>query len=121
MAAFSIDQSARSRLTAMRGVTVIAHPSPRNPATLAMVIAGVRCIDVRHDGDGFRATIHVRDGEWLPLADGVTEDAAFAAILAFVSVVASVPQSYAPEHDAAERAAAAEVFASFAFPLLVAA
>ncbi|MDO9712380.1 hypothetical protein [Paracraurococcus lichenis] len=121
MVAFSLDQSARSRLTAMRGVTVIAHPSPRNPATLAMIIAGVRCIDVRHDGDAFRATVHMRDGEWLPLADGVAEDAAFSAVLSFVSLVAGIPQHYALEHDAAERAAAAEVFASFAFPVPMAA
>jgi hypothetical protein len=32
-----------------------------------------------------------------------------------------VPQHYAPEHDAAERAAAAEVFAAFASPMSIAA
>jgi hypothetical protein len=51
----------------------------------------------------------------------VTEEAAFGAVLAFVSLVASVPQEYSPEHDAAERAAAAEVFAAFASPLSLAA
>jgi hypothetical protein len=98
-------------------VTVIAQPSPRNPATLAMVIAGVRWIDVRRDGEGFRAMLHIRQGEWLLLA----EDVAFSVIFAFLALVASVPQHYAPEHDAAERAAAAEVFAAFASPLSLAA
>lgn len=121
MAFISIDQPARARLAATKGVTVIMQPSPRNPATLAMVIAGVRCLDVRRDGDGFRAMLHIRQGEWLLLAEGVSEDAAFSAVLHFLALVASVPQHYAPEHDAAERAAAAEVFAAFASPLSLAA
>ncbi|MDO9714027.1 hypothetical protein [Paracraurococcus lichenis] len=121
MAFISVDQPARARLVATKGVTIIDAPSPRNPSVTVMVISGIRCCDIRHDGDVFRAAVHMRDGEWLPLADGVTEDAAFGAVLAFVSLVASVPQSYAPEHDAAERAAAAEVYAAFAFPLPIAA
>ncbi|MCB4825497.1 hypothetical protein [Roseicella aerolata] len=121
MAFISVQQAARARLSATKGVTVIAQPSLRNPATLAMVIAGIRCVDVRRDGEGFRAMLHIRQGEWLPLAEGVSEDAAFSAIVAFLALVASIPQHYAPEHDAAERAAAAEVFAAFASPLSLAA
>ena len=86
-----------------------------------MIMAGVRCMDVRAEAGAFRADLHLRQGEWLPLADGVTEEAAFAAVLAFVSLVASVPQEYAAEHDLAERAAAAEVYAAFAMPLSLAA
>lgn len=113
MVAFSLDQSARLRLAAMRGVCVIADPSPRNPSVIVMVMAGTRCIDIRRDGDAFCAQAHLRLGEWLPLAEGVSEDTAFAAVLAFLSLVGNVPQFYAPEHDTAERAAAAEVFAAF--------
>ncbi|TDH58819.1 hypothetical protein E2C06_30595 [Dankookia rubra] len=105
----------------MKGVSVLDRPLPGDQAFVAMIMAGVRCLDIRAEGDTFRADLHVRDGEWLPLADGVTEDVAFAAVLAFVSLVASVPQHYAPEHDAAERAAAAEVFAAFASPFSIAA
>src|SRR4051812_7991369 len=121
MVAFSLDQPARNRLAATRGVSIIADPSPRNPAVIVMVLAGTRCIDIRRDGDTFRAQAHLRLGEWMPLADGVSEDVAFAAVLHFVHLVASVPQHYAPEHDAAERAAAAEVYAAFASPISLAA
>ena len=121
MAFIYLDQPARTRLAAMRGVSVLNRPLPRDETLAAMVLAGVRCMDVRAEGSAFRADLHIRQGEWLPLADGVTEDAAFAAVLAFVSLVASVPQHYAPEYDAAERAAAAEVCAAFASPLSIAA
>lgn len=67
----------------------------------------------------FALTFHLRLGEWLSLADGVTEEAAFAAVLASVLLVGSVPKHYATEHDSTERAAA-EVYAVFAFPLSVA-
>ena len=121
MAYFTLDQPARTRLASIKGVSVLNRPLPCDETLTAMVLAGVRCMDVRAEGDAFRADLHVRQGEWLPLADGVTEEAAFAAVLSFVSLVASVPQEYAPEHDAAERAAAAEVFAAFASPLSLAA
>ena len=121
MAYFTLDQLVRTRLAAMRGVSVLDRPLPRDETLAAMVLAGVRCMDVRAEGDSFRADLHTRQGEWLPLADGVTEEAAFAAVLAFVSLVASVPQEYAPEHDAAERAAAAEVYTAFASLLSIAA
>jgi hypothetical protein len=121
MAFIYVDQPARTRLAAIRRVSVLDRPLHRDQALVAMVMAGIRCIDVRAEGDTFRADLHLRLGEWLPLADGVTEEAAFAAVLAFVSLVAGVPQEYAPEHDAAERAAAAEVYAAFAFPLSLAA
>ena len=121
MAFISVDQPARARLAAMRRVSVLDCPLPRDQMLMAMVMAGTRCMDVRAEGSTFRADLHLRLGEWLPLADGVTEEAAFAAVLAFLSLVASVPQEYAPEHDLAERAAAAEVYAAFAMPLSLAA
>ena len=121
MAFISVDQPARTRLAATRGVTVLKHPLHRDPSLVAMILASVRCLDVRAEAGVFRADLHLRQGEWLPLVDGVTEEAAFAAVLAFVSLVASVPQEYAPEHDLAERAAAAEVLAAFAYPLSLAA
>ena len=95
MAFISVSESAHNRLAATKGVQIIADPSLRNPAITVMVMAGTRCIDIRQDGDTFRAQAHLRLGEWLPLADGVSEDAAFAAVLAFVNLVASVPQHYA--------------------------
>ncbi|MDO9712762.1 hypothetical protein [Paracraurococcus lichenis] len=113
MARFSIDQSSRDRLAAMPGVTIIEHPSPHHPGDIALVTAGLRCCEVFADGATFRAAYHLRYGEWLPLAEGVREDAAFAAVLAFLSLVATVPQHYAPAHDATERRAAAEVLAAF--------
>lgn len=121
MAYFTLDQPARVRLAATKGVSVLDRPKPTDEALVAMVLAGVRCIDVRAEGDAFRAAVHVREGEWLPLAEDVPEEVAFAAVLSFVSLVSAIPQHYAPEHDAAERAAAAEVFAAFAFPMSIAA
>lgn len=121
MAFISVDQPAPTRLAATRCVSVLDHPLPRDQTLVAMIFAGGRCLDVSTEAGTFRADLHLRQGEWLPLADGVTEEAAFAAVLAFVSLIASVPQHYAPEHDLAERAAAAEVFAAFAYPLFLAA
>ncbi|TDH58163.1 hypothetical protein E2C06_34070 [Dankookia rubra] len=121
MAFISVDQPARARLAAMRRVSVLDRPLHHDQTLVAMVMAGVRCMDIRAEGDTYRVDLHLRLGKWLPLADGVTEEAAFAAVLAFVSLVASVPQEYAPEHDAAECAAAAEVYAAFASPLSIAA
>jgi hypothetical protein len=121
MAFISLDQPARTRLSATKGVTVLAHPLDRDPSLIAMVMAGTRCIDVRAEGNAFRAALHLRLGEWLPLAEEATEEAAFGAVLAFVSLADAVPQHYAPEHDAAVRAAAAEVYAAFASPLSLAA
>ena len=121
MAFISVDQPARARLASMRGVSVLDRPLHRDETLVAMIMAGVRCMDVRAEGDTFRADFHLRNGEWLPLADGVPEEPAFAAALSFVSLVASIPQHYAPEHDLAVRGAAAEVFAAFASPLSIAA
>jgi hypothetical protein len=121
MAFITVDQPDCARLASMKGVSVLNCPLHRDQGLVAMVLAGVRCLDVRADGDAFRADYHLRLGEWLPLAEDVTEEAAFTAILSFVSLVANVPQHYAPEHDAAERAAAAEVFAAFASPMSIAA
>ena len=121
MAFFTVDQPARARLAGMRGVSVLDRPLHRDKTLVAMVLAGVRCLDVRTEGDTFRADYHFRLGKWLSLADGVTEKAAFSAVLAFVSLVAGVPQEYAPEHDVAVRAAAAEVFTAFTSPLSLAA
>ena len=121
MAFISVAESARARLAATKGVHITADPLPHHPEVAALVMASIRCMHVTTDGDSFSASVHLRAGEWLPLAEDVTEDAAFAAVLAFVSLVAAVPQHYAPEHDAAERAAAAEVYAAFAAPISLAA
>ncbi|MDO9713696.1 hypothetical protein [Paracraurococcus lichenis] len=113
MAHFSIDQSSRDRLAAMPGVTIIDHPSPHHPGDIALVMAGLRCCEVFADGAAFRAAYHLRYGEWLPLAEEVGEDAAFAAVFTFLTLVAAVPQHYAAAHDATERKAAAEVLVAF--------
>ncbi|MDO9713859.1 hypothetical protein [Paracraurococcus lichenis] len=113
MAHFSINQSSRDRLAATPGVTIIDHPSPHHPGDIALVLAGLRCCEVCADGAAFRAACHLRYGEWLPLAEQVGEDAAFAAVLAFLTLIAAVPQHYAAAHDTAERRVAAEVLATF--------
>ncbi|TDH59236.1 hypothetical protein E2C06_28345 [Dankookia rubra] len=105
----------------MRRVSILDRPLHHDQTLVAMVMAGVRCMDVRAEGNAFRADLHLRLGEWLPLADGVTEEAVFAAVLAFISLVSSVPQEYSPANDAVERAAAAEVYAAFASRLSIAA
>src|SRR3954464_11652264 len=96
---------ARDRLEAMRGVTIIDNPAPHDPAAAAMIIAGVRCLEIQATDAGFSAALHVRFGEWLPLAQSVPEDVAFAAVAAFIEQVAGIPQHYSAENDAAERAA----------------
>ncbi|MDO9714371.1 hypothetical protein, partial [Paracraurococcus lichenis] len=98
MAFFPIDQSSRDRLAALPGVTIIDHPSPHHPDDVALVLAGLRCCEVFADGAAFRAAYHLRYGEWLPLAEAVGEDAAFAAVFAFLTLVAAVRQHYAAEH-----------------------
>jgi hypothetical protein len=119
MAFISIDQSARARLVSMRGVTVLDHPAPRDHALTALVFHYVRNFEIRNDADGmFSATFHIGPS-WaanpnLMLAEGVVEEIAFAAVLTLINLTAAIPQHYAPEHDAAERAAAAEVYAAFA-------
>lgn len=113
MAFIALAQATRARLSATKGVTVIASPCPRDPNVLALVIAGVRCVEINRDGEDFRTMWHVRMGKWIILADGVSEDVAFAATLAFVTLTSSIPQHYSAANDAAERAAAAEVAAAF--------
>ncbi|TCZ54597.1 hypothetical protein [Roseicella aquatilis] len=113
MAFFPIDQTARERLAALPGVTIFPRPSPRRPEHLALVMAGLRCCEVVAAAGGYRAAYHLRFGTWLPLAEDGDEAAAFAAVLAFLALVAAVPQHYASEHDAAERRAAAQVLAAF--------
>ena len=63
MAFISLDYPARARLAAMRGVSVLDRPLPRDETLAAMVLAGVRCMDVRAEGDAFRADLHIRQGE----------------------------------------------------------
>src|SRR3954466_7547016 len=92
MAFISLAESARARLAAMKGVHITADPLPRRPEVVALVMASIRCAHVTTDGAGFSASVYLRAGEWLALADGVSEDAAFAAVLHFVHLVASVPQ-----------------------------
>ena len=121
MAFISVDQPARARLAGMQRVLVLDRPLPRDQTLVAMIMAGTRCLDIRAEGSTFHADLHHRLGEWLPLAEEVTEDVAFGAVVAFVSLVASVPQHHAPEHDTAVRAAAAEVYAAFTSPLSIAA
>jgi hypothetical protein len=109
--------AARTRLSATKGVTVINNPTPRNPSVVAMVMSGVRCIDVRREGDTFSAALHIRQGEWLSLTNSVDEDTAFAAVESFVEKVAAVPQHYSAENAAAERRIAAEVAVAFTVPV----
>jgi hypothetical protein len=113
VAFFPIDQSSRDRLATTPGVTIISNPLPHRPADVALVMAGLRCCEVFADGVAFRAAYHLRFGAWLPLAEGVAEDAAFAAIHAFLTLVGPLPTHYAPAQDAADRAAAATVLAAF--------
>ena len=117
MAYITVDQSPRDRLAATRGVTIIHHPLPRDPAEIATVIAGVRCYAVRAEGGACTASFQIGNGEDLALADGVTEAAAFAAVLAHVALVREVPAHYSAINDQAEREAAATVLAAFAVPL----
>ncbi|TCZ61158.1 hypothetical protein [Roseicella aquatilis] len=113
MAFLPIDQSSRDRLAAMPGVTIFPRPSPRRPEVRALVMQGLRCCEVVAEAGAHRAAYHLRLGTWLPLAEDGDEEAAFAAVLAFLALVAAVPQHYAPEHDAAERATAATVLTAF--------
>lgn len=119
--------AARDHLLALRDhrgrptVSVIDAPLPRRPEIAAAVLAGLRLAHICTDGDTFSAAVHLRLGEWMTLAEGVPEEAAFAAVLHFVRLVASIPSEYSAQGDAAERAAAAEVFAAFAAPLSMAA
>src|SRR4051812_16495031 len=100
MVAFNLDQTARARLAATKGVSILPDALPHHPEIIT-ILAGIRVLRIVSEGDAYSAACHLRYGTWLALADGVSEDAAFAAILAFVPLVASVPQFYAPEHDAA--------------------
>jgi hypothetical protein len=70
MAFITVDQPDRARLASMKGVSVLNCPLHRDQGLVAMVLAGVRCMDVRAEGSAFRADFHLRLGEWLPLADG---------------------------------------------------
>ena len=103
----------RASLSALRGINIIDRPAPHDPAAVAAILIGVRYAEVRSDGDTFSAAAHLRLGEWMCLAVDVTEDEAFGAVALFAFMVAGIPSEYSPEHDDAERAAAAEVLAAF--------
>ena len=117
MAVITSNTDAASRLAALARVKIIMHPHASDPQDIALIFAGVCCLEIRETGAGHMARFHVGLGEYLLLAEAVPLATAFAAVCAFVSLVASVPVEYAPAHDAAERAAAAEVFAAFTAPL----
>ena len=112
---------ARAYLAGLRGVTVFDRPDQRDPGCVAFVIAGIRCYEVHAWADGgASAAHHLRDGEWLALAEGATVNGAFASIAAHVERIGHLPAWYAPETDAAVRAAAAGILAGAA-PILLAA
>jgi hypothetical protein len=114
---FSARNSSRDRLAAMRDVNIFDRPPGYNrDGCTAFILAGIRSYEIRQVGAGYRTLFHLRDGIWLALALGVSEDEAFAAVIAHVEALAGVPQWYSPAIDAAERAAAAEVLAAFAAP-----
>lgn len=103
---------ARAHLTGLRGVTVFDWPDPREPDCRAFVIAGIRCCEIRASHGGIaRAAHHLRDGEWLGLAEHVTVNGAFAAVAARVERTAHLPGWYSPATDALVRAPAADVLA----------
>jgi hypothetical protein len=106
----------RATLSALKNTYIIDNPAPRDPAAVAAVLIGVRYAEIRTDGERFSAAIHLRLGEWMPVAVGMTEDQAFGAIAMFALRVADVPYCYAEAHDAAEREAAAEVLNAFTAP-----
>jgi hypothetical protein len=111
-----VPTTARERLAAMRGVSIVDGPLPTKPKIAAMVMAGIRCIDVHAEAGVFSAQWHIRFDEWFTLVEGVTEDDAFAAIELFVAKVAGIPGWYSVENDADERTAAEEVLAAFTAP-----
>ena len=112
MAFAVVEQASRDRLAAMRGVTIIGHPAPCDPAAVAMIIAVTRCYEVRsEDGLVFAAAYHPRMGEWLDLLGAGTRDDAFDAIRRHVEKVGHLLGTDWDAIDAADRAAAAEVLA----------
>ena len=106
---------ARAYLAGLRGVTIVDRPAPYEPHCVAFVIAGIRCYEVHASASGgASAAHHLRDGEWLALAEGATVNGAFASIAAHVERIGHLPAWYAPGTDAAVRAVAAEVLAGAA-------
>ena len=92
---------ARAYLTAVRGVAIIDNPAPREPDCMAFVMAGIRCYEVRATAADASAAHHLRDGEWLALAESGTANAAFASIAAHVGRIGHLPAWHAPGTDAA--------------------
>ncbi|RAI55907.1 hypothetical protein [Roseicella frigidaeris] len=121
MASVSIAHAAQARLAALRHVTVLDHPAPRDPDLVALVFAGIRVAELRRAPAGHAARVHLRLGEWLDLVEDTDEDVACAAIALFLDRVAAVPAAYTAAGDEAERAAAAQVRAACALPMTLAA
>jgi len=109
----------RATLSALKNTYIIDNPAPRDPAAVAAVLIGVRYAEIRTDGERFSAAIHLRLGEWMPVAVGVTADQAFGAVAMFALRVADVPYFYAEAHDTAEREAAEEVLNAFTAPVSI--
>jgi hypothetical protein len=109
---------ARNRLAAIRNVSIFDRPLGYNKdGCVAFILCSIRSYEIRTDGESYRALFYLRDNVWLTLAENVDENTAYAAVVAHIHAVAGVPWHYSAENDAAERAAAAEVFAAFSAPL----
>lgn len=98
-------------LAARRGTTIIPSPAPREPNVAAMVIAGIRCFEIRTAASGVSAHWHQRDGAWFPLAVDASLDEAAAAVGRFLSLVDHLPPGWSQEADDTEVAAAVAVLA----------
>lgn len=100
---------ARVRLAAMKGVTLIDNPLPRQPEVKTDIIAGIRYYSVKAGPDGFSAALHLRLGEWIALAAKRSEEAALDAVAQHIALVAHTKPWH--DNDGIERAAARQVLA----------
>ena len=102
----------RSRLAAMKRVSLIDRRNAETGAETVIVMCGVRVFEVEEIAGAYCATFHIRDNEDLLLAEGVGLDAALSAVAATIARIGHLPAMWSEETDAAERAAAAEVLAA---------
>ncbi len=83
-----------------------SRPPPRPDHSPKAEASGTMADPVLADALSRCAAHHLRDGEWLALAEDVTVNGAFASIAAHVERIGHLPAWYPPETDAAVRAAA---------------
>ncbi len=100
-----------SALLSRRGASVIPSPAPREPHVLAMIVAGIRCFEIRgvSASGPVSAHWHQRDGGWFDLARDVSFADAIAAINRFIDLVWDLAPGWSAERDASEMAAVAAV------------